>query len=668
MIMLLRKHLDIQQLRLILAFLVLTTICIPVFSEQPDANEPEDLFEMSIEELMDVEVTTVSKKEDTLFKSPAAITVITSEDIRRSGHQSIPEVLRMVPGVHVAKIDSNKWAITARSFNSMYAEKLLVLIDGRTVYTPLYSGVYWDVQDLMLEDVERIEVVKGPGGTLWGSNAVNGVINIITKKAKDTQGTLVTGGMGTEEKGSSSLRHGGKLGENAYYRVYAKYFNLDEGIYANGDHANDRSDALREGFRIDWDKSEQDHITLQGDFYDGHSGARTVLTSPVVPPAPFGTNYQQDHNVDVRGLNILTRWTRKYSETSDMSLQFYYDRTERYGIELGESRDTFDIDFQRRFQLTEGHNLIWGLGYRHTGDNTDGSYTVSFSPPRSNEELFTGFVQDEITIVDDLLKFIVGTKVEKNDYTGYEFQPSARLLWTPDEKNTLWTSFTRAVSTPSRSYADMKINYNEIPSPMSINGSSDLKSQEVYSYELGYRVKPKNNLFFDFSLFYNEYDHLIATENTSNPFATIYDNKMYGETYGTEIAAHWQVNKNWKLAGGYSFLRMQMHTEDSSTNTTTASKTERSSPQNMFHLNSQLNLRADLEFNTTLYYVGSVPHYSIPSYTRLDMGLTWHISKNMDFSVIGQNLLDRAHPEFGDDGTIATEVQRGVLGELTWRF
>lgn len=657
-----RKNSLIQAAILIFAFLLVFAFNERLFAHEQDANKPEDFFEMSIEELMNVEVTTVSKKEDTLFKTPAAITVLTSEDIRRSGHQSIPEVLRMVPGIHVAKIDSNRWAITARGFNSMYADKLLVLIDGRTVYTPLYSGVYWDVQDLMLEDVERIEVIKGPGGTLWGSNAVNGIINIITKKAENTQGTLVTGGMGTEEKGFSSLRHGGKLGEDAYYRVYAKYFNRDEGVYANGDHANDRSDTLREGFRIDWDKSEQDHITLQGDFYDGHSGLRTRLTVP-----PGGSNYQAGNNVDVRGLNILTRWTRKYSDNSDMSLQFYYDRTERYGIQLGESRDTFDIDFQRRFQLADGHNLIWGLGYRHTGDNIDNSYSVSYNPSSRNDELFTGFVQDEITIVDDLFKFIVGTKIEKNDYTGYEFQPSARLLWTPNEKNTLWASFTRAVSTPSRSYTDMQLIYNSTPQ-MSINGSSDLKSQEVKSYELGYRVKPKDNLFFDFSLFYNEYDHLFTTENNPTALSTIYDNKMYGETYGTEIAAHWQVNKSWKLVGGYSFLNMQMRTEGSSTNTTLASRKEREAPHNIFHIRSQLNLLDNLEFDTVLYYVDSVPHYSIPSYIRLDMGLTWHVSKNMDFSIIGQNLLDRAHPEFGDDGVIATETQRGVFGKLTWRF
>lgn len=588
--------------------------------------------------------------------------VITSEDIRRSGPQSVPEVLRMVPGIHVAKINSHDWAITARGFNGLYAGKLLVLIDGRSVYTPLFSGVYWDVQDLMLENVERIEVIKGPGGTLWGANAVNGIINIITKKAKDTQGNLFTAGTGTEEKGFSSFRHGGKLGENAYYRVYAKYFNRDEGVYADGDHANDRSDALREGFRIDWDRSEQDHLTLQGDYYDGHSARRTPLTVP-----PGGSNFQTDNNPDVRGWNILSRWTRMYSDTSDMSFQFYYDRTERFAIELEETRDTFDFDFQRRFQLAEGHNVIWGLGYRYTEDNTKGNFTSSFTPSSRDDELLTGFVQDEITIAEDLLKLIVGTKVEENDYTGWEFQPSARLLWTPDDRNTFWASFTRAVSTPSRTYTDWQLIFNSTPQ-MSINGSKDLKSQEVKSYELGYRIKPKDDLFIDLSLFYNEYDHLISLENNPTPFTKLYDNSIYGETYGAEIAAHWQANENWKLSGSDSFIEMQMHTERSSTDTTIEAKTERATPHHIFHLNSQMNLRDDLEFDTTLYYVESVPHYNIPSYMRLDVGLTWHVNDDMDIAIVGQNLLDRAHPEYDDDSIVATEVQRGIFGKLTYRF
>jgi len=642
-----------------LTALLLLIACLPVFAAGYESDK-EDIYDMSIEELMDVEVTTVSKKEDTLFKVPAAITVLTSEDIRRSGLQSVPELLRLVPGLHVAKIDSNSWAITSRGFNSLFSEKLLVLIDGRTVYSPLYSGVHWDVQDLMLEDIERIEVIKGPGATLWGANAVNGVISIITKNAADTQGTLLTAGGGTEEKGFSSLRYGGKIGDDAYYRFYGKYFDRDEAVYPNDAHANDGYDAFRQGFRVDWDKSDDEHVTVQGDFYKGHSAKSILLTSPA-------SNYQLDENVDVRGWNILSRWTKIFSDDSDMSLQFYYDRTERYEVELGETRDTFDIDFQHRFQLADNHNLIWGLGYRHTGDNTGGSYTIIFNPSNRNDQLFSGFVQDDITIVADRLKLIVGTKVEKNDYTDYEFQPNARLLWTPNERNTVWASFTRAVSTPSRAYSDMTLIFNSNPK-MTVNGSKSLRSQQVQSYELGYRVKPSGKVFIDFALFYNEYDNLFARENDPDVFNTTYFNKLYGETYGGEITAHWQVKDNWKLDAGYSFLRMMIHTDKSSTNTTRAEKVERHSPQNIFHINSQMNLSESLELNSTLYYVDNIMFYQVPSYFRLDTGMTWHVNKDVDFAVVGQNLLDRSHLEFGDGGVIATEVQRGVYAKLTCRF
>jgi iron complex outermembrane recepter protein len=646
------------------ALAVLGLLCfIPWASAGETEDQDIDLTAMSFKELMDMEITAVSKKEEKLFATPASVHVISNEDIRRSGHQSIPEVLRMVPGIQVAKIDTNKWAITARGFNSLYSEKLLVLIDGRTVYTPLTSGVNWDVQDLMLEDVERIEVVKGPGGTLWGANAVNGIINIITKDARDTQGNLFVAGAGTEESGFSSLRHGGKLGENAHFRTYAKYFDRDEAVYTNGDTANDGTDAIRGGFRIDWDKSEQDHITLQSDSYNGHSSRR--VTRPAPPPSG---NYRVNNIADLRGTNVLTRWTRMFSDGSDMALQFYYDRTERYEVSIGESRDTFDVDFQHHFQLMQTHNLVWGFGYRHTDDNIDNRGTITHAPSRRSDELLTGFVQNEMTVIDDRLKFIVGIKVEDNDYTGFEYQPNARLLWTPNEKNTVWASFTRAVSTPSRMYSDSTLIYNYIPATMSISGSQDLDAQEVQAWELGYRMKPKDNLFFDFSVFYNEYDHLFALRNNPTAFTTIYDNTMYGETCGTEIAAHWQVNDNWVLGCAYSFLTLQMHTEDSSTNTNAELRTEKSSPHNTFNLNSRLNLGKSLEFDTSLYYVDNVPQYDIPAYMRLDMGLTWHLKENMDLSLVGQNLLDSSHPEFGSDSVIPTEVQRGVFGKLTWRF
>ncbi|MDD5458222.1 MAG: TonB-dependent receptor [Phycisphaerae bacterium] len=650
---------------LLLILGLISGFSLQALAEEKDPNNEENYFDMSLEELMDVPITLVSKKDDKLFTSPAAVYVITAEDIRRSGHQSIPELLRMVPGIEVARLDTNKWAITSRGFNTMFAEKLLVMIDGRSVYTPLHAGVYWDVQDVLLEDIERIEVVRGPGGTLWGANAVNGIINVITKDTKETQGGLISTGIGTDENALSAFRYGGKLSDNAYYRVYAKYFDRDGAKFSDGGHAFDESDTLRQGFRIDWDSSLRDHITLQGDCYTGHFGQRTFMPSLSPPYMPTENNV-----IDVSGQNVLARWTHEVSETSGMALQFYYDRTRRNLSPLFESRDTYDIDFQHYFRYGDRHNIIWGLGYHNTGDNTEGSYIMSLSPSSRNDETFSAFVQDEITLIKDRLKFIVGSKFEKNDYTGFEYQPSARLLWTPDERNTIWTSFTRAISTPSRFYADGLQHYLVI-NPFvvfSFSGSDALKSQEVKSYELGYRLKPADNLYFDITGFYNEYDHLFALENNPTVFTKIYDNKMYGETYGGEISANWRANKNWRMTAGYGFLQMQLHRESSSTNTSTSTRYEHSSPHNNFRLISYLDLPNNLGLNAALYYVDNVPEYDIPSYVRLDVGLNWHVNKNIELSVVGQNLLDSGHPEFRDNSSATAEIQRGVFGKLVYRF
>ncbi len=639
-----------------------------LFADLQSHDAGENFFEMSIEDLMNVEVGIISKQEGTLLKTPAATTVLTSEDIRRSGHQSIPELLRMVPGIHVAKIDSNKWAITTRGFNSEFTDNLLVLIDGRSVYSPLYAGVYWDVQDVLLEDIERIEIVRGPGGTLWGANAVNGIINIITKDAKDTQGGLLTGGGGSEETGFTSLRYGGKLDDNVHYRVYSKYFSRDEGKSTRGFQAEDDSEAFRGGFRFDWDKTEDDHITIQGDVYEGNFGQNLINT------ISGGVTYPAD-NVDVRGTNILTRWTRTLSETSDMSLQLYYDRTERHTQALDETRDTFDVDFQHSFQLNENNNLIWGLGYRNTSDNTNGSFGISFDPENRSDQILSAFVQDEITITEDILKFIVGSKFERNNYTGFEYQPSARLLWTPDDDNSVWMSFTRAVQVPGRAQSDMTLIYasGSVPGPWnwSFVGSDDLESQVVKAYELGYRTNATEKLSFDVTGFYNEYDNLHSLEGTVIPVTTsssIYDNKFYGETFGTELSAHYQVNKNWKLNAGYSFLEMNLHRKSSSTNASREKSMEHDSPHNTFHLLSYLNLPGNFEFDTMMYYVDNVPNSNADSYIRLDARLGWNVTEDMELSLTFQNLLDKNHRQFNGTSVNETDVQRAVYAKLTYRF
>ena len=409
------------------------------------AQDVSDLKSMSLEDLMNIRVTSVSKKPQRLLDAASAIYVITQEDIRRSGATNIPDALRRVPGIQVAHISANTWAITSRGLNGQFANKLLVLIDGRTVYTPLFSGVFWDVQDTLLEDIDRIEVIRGPGASLWGDNAVNGVINIITKKASDTQGGLLSTGYGDEQQGFASLRYGGKIGNSAHFRVYSKFFNRDNAVLASGEKANDRWDTLRGGFRIDWDVDNQDSLIVQGDIYDGEteSNASTpILTSP------FKESFNDES--EFAGWNVLTRWKRVFSDSSNMELQLYFDRTERESAMFREDRDTFDFDFQHRFKFGERHDIVWGLGYRLNHDDIRNTFSLSFNPDDRYMSLYSGFVQDEITLIEDKLLLTVGSKISYNKFTDSEIQPNARLLWKLHERHSAWISLSRAVRTPSR--------------------------------------------------------------------------------------------------------------------------------------------------------------------------------------------------------------------------
>ncbi|MCP5005924.1 MAG: TonB-dependent receptor plug domain-containing protein, partial [Planctomycetes bacterium] len=435
--------------------LVLTTFIVllltPVLTL--DVLAKNDLTSLSLEDLMNIKVTSVSKRPQKLIDAASAIYVITQEDIRRSGATNIPDALRRVPGIQVAHINMNTWAITSRGLNSFLSNKLLVLMDGRSVYTPLFSGVYWDVQDTLLEDIDRIEVIRGPGASLWGDNAVNGVINIITKQAGDTQGGLLSTGYGNEQQGFGNLRYGNKIGNDAYFRVYSKYFNRDNAVDASGKKTNDSWHAQRGGFRIDWDIKKQDSLTVQGDIYDskfGETAATVSLTSP------FSNTINDDSKF--AGWNVLTRWKHTFSEYSNFELQLYYDQTERESIKLREDRDTYDFDFQHRFKFGERQDVVWGLGYRLTHDNIRNSFDFSFNPDSRSMSLYSGFVHDEITLIEDKLRLTVGSKLSYNVFTGLEVQPNARLLWKPCERHSTWLSFSRAVRTPSRAENDIRIN------------------------------------------------------------------------------------------------------------------------------------------------------------------------------------------------------------------
>jgi len=412
------------------------------YAQDWSTTDQRDFTELPLEALMEITVSSVAKKEQRLADSAAAIFVITQEDIRRSGVTTIADALRMVPGLEVARIDANKWAISSRGFNSRFAGQMLVLFDGRVVYTPLFSGVFWDRQDTVLEDVERIEMIRGPGAALWGANAVNGVINIITKRADETLGGQVSAGSGTEERAFGSIRYGFELNHQNQMRLYLKHSDRDNLRQTNGSNGNDAWHMTQGGFRLDSELTSQDSLTVQGDLYDGRLGE---TYSNMLP------DYRTiDSVTSVFGANILSRWKRSLADSADLSLQIYYDRSQQKMQVIEEKRDTIDLDFQHRFPVGATHEITWGLGYRYSHDSINNSTYVMLTPTSQDTNLFSSFVQDDITLIPDKLHLILGSKFEHNDYTGFEIQPTARLLWTPNRQNSVWLSVSRAVRTPSR--------------------------------------------------------------------------------------------------------------------------------------------------------------------------------------------------------------------------
>ncbi|MCM8855953.1 MAG: TonB-dependent receptor [Candidatus Thiodiazotropha sp.] len=662
-------HKRYLNLWLLLSVLLFTNLQVTAGTTN-ESEELNRLKHLSLDDLLEVTVTSVSRKAQTLSDAASAIYVITQEDIRRSGMTQIPELLRMVPGMHVAQIDANKWAISARGFNGRYANKLLVLMDGRSLYTPLYSGVYWDVQDTVLEDVERIEVIRGPGATLWGSNAVNGIINIITKSTHGTEGGLISLADGSEEKALGTLRYSGKTTTDNTYRIYAKRFQRDDAIFFDGINAGDDWQGERLGFRIDSKLSEIDNLTLQGDLYNGMAGQNNF--TPFPPPSG---SINRDE-ADTSGGNLLTRWTHRLSQESSLNLQFYYDRTHRKNTTLTEHRNTYDLDFQHDFLLNERHAIVWGAGYRSTRDkiHTPETSALRFSHQKNRDRIVSAFVQDDITLLPDRLHMILGSKYEHNDYTGNEFQPSLRVIWTPDNSNSFWGAISRAVRTPSRIETDVNIRVG----PISVSGNEAFDTEKLLAYELGYRTQATSNLSLDIAAFYNEYDDLSTFELIGPPspgnIQIGLDNLMSGESYGLELVANWEVSARWRIKASHAWLKVNLETDSSSSDTASTESAD-ITPEHQTQLRSQLDLPYDLEFDTSIYYVDEIPNSVIDGYTRLDMRLGWKPVNNLELSLALQNLLDDEHPEFiefsgfsGPVGLKSTQVERSALLQLKWKF
>jgi iron complex outermembrane receptor protein len=643
------------------------------------ADAPPDLTALSLEELLEVEVTTVSRQSEPLFEASAAVSVLTAEDLRRAGTTSVPDALRMVAGVQVARVTASHWAVSARGFNNQFANKLLVLVDGRSVYTPLFAGVYWDVQDLLLEDIDRIEVVRGPGATLWGANAVNGVINIITRPARDTTGWLVSGGGGTEERAYAALRYGGAWG-GAHYRIGAHWFERDAFAQQTGAKAADDWRVFRAGLRVDAPAGARDSLHVQSTFYDGELGQTFALSEPRPPYARVA-----DAQTDVGGGHVLARWSRALSERAGATLQVYYDHTARRDVFLGETRRTADVDFQHQLGLGARNQLIWGAGFRIIADDLDNGPAVTFDPARRTDRVWSAFAQDEITLPADV-RLTLGTKLEHNDYTGVEVQPSARVLWRAGERHALWGALARAVRTPSRLEEDARYLLAVFPAPDTLHlvllGNRALAADELVAWEAGYRIRPHRTLFLDIAAFYDVYDEL-GTREPEPPFASDdpppshvvvpqrLQNLGFAETAGLEVTASWQATSRWRLAATYSWLDIQLHREPGSQDTN-VELAEGSDPTHQVHVRASFDLPGRIELDAALYRVGALlgQRPPIDAYTRVDCRLAWRARPWCDLAVVGQNLLAERHREFGGAVTSvrATEVQRGVYGRTTWRF
>ncbi|WP_419533988.1 TonB-dependent receptor plug domain-containing protein [Endozoicomonas sp.] len=681
----------------------------------------DELLDLSLEELISLDVpdvTSVSKRKQRLMDSPAAVFVITDEDIQRSGVTSIPEALRMVPGMQVARLNGNTWSISTRGFNYIFANKLLVLIDGRTVYSPLFSGVNWDVQDTMLEDIARIEVIRGPGAALWGANAVNGVINIITKHAADTQGGLLSTGFGSEEKAFAAYRYGGEISDDGYYRAFFKTFTRDGLANSDGTDANDDWKINRAGLRADWQTETGAEASVQGEVYDGTTR----------PPLKIFNYYGTEDDDTIVNLNraqqgghLIGNYKQYYSDGSNFSLRGYYDRYENYDYRVTEKRDIGDLEFQHHILPWDNHDIIWGLGYRLTKYNLSDMNNITMPQTSRTDELYSAFIQDHITL-SPTWSLALSSRFEHNDFTGYEIQPNAKVTWKAAENRTFWGSLSRAVKTPSISETEVTTRGINIltedmfdplldfvsnpPYLMSISGNNNLNSESLTAFELGYREQFNNRLRLDVTAFLNKYDDILAyvdrgecyddttVENiigldgqptnvcvisgtTQAPpfdaileFPTTFTNGLSATAYGVEFALDWQVNDWWKLHTNFSALQIDAKAyQNDIYHKENEVLIEELSASSTANIRSSMNLPNQWYLDFWVRYMDNLKNAKVGAYTALDFRVAKKIGKDLEVSLTGKNLFDKQRLEFSEifSGLGATEVQESWYLQLRWQ-
>jgi iron complex outermembrane receptor protein len=607
--------------------------------------QPVDALKaMSIEELMNLEVTSVARRPQKLSETSASISVITANDIRRSGATSLPEALRLAGNLELAQINGPQWAISARGFNAPLSNKMLVMIDGRTVYSPLFSGVFWDIQDVVLEDVERIEVISGPGATLWGANAVNGVINITTKNSRDTQGVYAEAGGGDEVPAFGVLRYGGQISEDTRFRVYGEYGSRDSAVRSNGvDPGNDWKQ-VQGGFRADHESATHGSLTLQGDAYES--------TIRLAGPEDLVT----------RGANLLGRWSRNLSTGSDVRLQVYVDRVHRdSAASFDDTLETYDVDFQHHIVFSERQDVVWGAGYRLVSDDFQ-SGVVGLRPADVSLDTVSAFAQDEIALRPDILHLTLGAKLEDNDYTGFSIQPSLRVAWQVHESQLLWGAISRALRTPARIDRDYYV-------PPLTFGSPNLEAEELIAYELGYRVQPYERVSVSLTGYYDDYDDIRSIEpvNPPAPIPLVFGNGQKAEGYGFEGSVEYRATDSWRLRAEVSELRLFVRPKSGSLDTSHGNGEAADSKHHVL-VRSSWDLPRGLELDATYRYVSRIenPAAAAPGYSELDLRMAWLATERLEFSIVGQNLLHDRHLELGP-AVNGQEIQRGVYGKIAWR-
>ena len=667
--------------RLRFSVLLGTAIAVSIVCPAWPQMRSNDLADRSLEDLMNIEVISVSKKEQKASHAAAAIFVISREDIRRSAANNIPDLLRMVPGLNVAQIGSGRWAISARGFNGEFSNKLLVLLDGRSVYLPITSGVFWDVLDLPLEDIERIEVIRGPGGTSWGANAVNGVINIITSHASATQGGMITAGAGNLEQGFGTVQYGGRLGRRTYYRAFTRYSNHYHLPDRSGGNAQDAWHVLRGGLRADTELSDKDELSFQGDLYGGHESSFYNFFQSFAMPYP----QLVFRSWGLSGGYFQSQWKRRHSERAETTLLVSFDRYKRLDPH-GETRGML-VNFEEHFAWNARQDLVWGLGYRYSNSTSKWNKAIWLSPADSDAHLFSSFVQDEIAILPDRLSLTLGTRLEYNRYTGLGIMPGARLAWKVSDRRMAWAAVSRAIRTPSVADASMNIyaggflGPGGLPTMLRLVGNPKLANENLTAFDVGYRSQVRDWLSIDLAAYYNFYDDL-KTNSPSTPFLEsspfpphlviplVGSNLMTGETHGIEVFANLKLTGRWSLTPAYAFEQIHLRQQDGKLDVLGQRRGEGATPRHWSRLGSSLRIFRGVLWDSSVTFTDRLKYQSVPSYTRVDTQLTWSLSEKVSLSLAGQNLLQDRHLEFSSDEAAgpSSMSKRSVFAKLTWWF